>query len=462
MPATPSDDHSGEDSRLTPLRMSGYAVGDFTVNTVLVALSMIYTLKFLPEHGDMRPALAGLIPLIGRVVDALTDPFMGRISDLTRWKAGRRRPYFLIGAIPLGVSFAMMWAQPGLEAQSARFAYYTFTYVLMSLALTVVSVPYLALLPEMAVGYDARTSLHTYRNIGSVIGIFAAVALIDVAKAFGDGAQGFAMAGLLYGGIVSIPWILVYYSSWENPSFQSTQPTLGFRDGLRALSNNRAFVRVTGMYLFGRMAMDLVGAMLIVFLERWIRRPEDFTNVMFLFFATVIAALPFWLKQSQKSDKAPVFVIGCVWWAFTVSLFLGLQPEWPPWILYVCVPISAIGFAVVDLIPWSMLGEVIDQDELESGERREGLYNGVFMFVRKLAGAGVVSLAGLVLDLSGYDPHLPTQSETTLWSIRLMTSVGPAALILASILFARNYPITRTVHQTTLAALTRRRQEDAS
>jgi Na+/melibiose symporter-like transporter len=134
-----------------------YATGDHTVNLILSAASLLY-LVFLTDLVGLRPALAAAVVWVARVVDAFTDPGMGRISDLTRWKAGRRRPYFLIGAIPLGLFFALMWLDTPLQAQSAKFAYYAAVYVGVCLAMTCVSVPYLALLPEMATDYDERTS----------------------------------------------------------------------------------------------------------------------------------------------------------------------------------------------------------------------------------------------------------------------------------------------------------------
>jgi Na+/melibiose symporter-like transporter len=193
--------------KLTPARKLTYALGDFSGNTSLAALSLIYASFFLISVGGLRPALAGLVPLIGRVFDAVADPLMGRISDLTRWRSGRRRPYFLIGAVPLGVTFALMWLVPPYASQAGRFAYYTVVYSAHALAMTVVSVPHLALQPEMALGYDERTSLVTYRNAAALVGIMAAVSIRWVAGAFGaGGAPNWTLAGVAYGALIAVPW----------------------------------------------------------------------------------------------------------------------------------------------------------------------------------------------------------------------------------------------------------------
>src|SRR3990172_7558200 len=177
-----------------PLAKTVYASGDFTLNTALSALSLVYAQYFLVQVADIRPVLAGLIPLICRTIDAFFDPLMGRISDRTPWRAGRRRPWFLIGALPYGLFFALMWADAPFAGTAARFAYYTATYTLMNLAMSVLTVPYVAIQPEMALDYDARTSLNTYRTIGSTLGIFTAVTIKPVAGALGGGGAGLAPA----------------------------------------------------------------------------------------------------------------------------------------------------------------------------------------------------------------------------------------------------------------------------
>jgi Na+/melibiose symporter-like transporter len=438
-----------------PGRKSVYALGDLTVNTALSALSLVYASYFLVQVADLRPLLAGLVPLLGRTLDAVTDPLMGRISDRTRWRGGRRRPWFLIGALPYGAAFAMMWSDPGLASEWARFAYYAVAYCLVTTAMTVLSVPYLALLPEMALGYDARTSLHTYRAIGSNLGIFAALAIRPVANALGGGAEGFAAAGLLFGVGLALPWLAVHRVTFERPSFRERPAEAGVFAGVRIALRQRTFVRLTAIYIMGRVAMDLASALLILYVSFWLGRSADFEPVMVVFLVAVIAALPFWLRVARGRDKGDVFVVGSVWW-IVCGLGLALvQPGWPAWVLYAYVPVVGVGFAVVDLMPWAMLGEVIDEDELESGERREGLYNGMFTFLRKLGGAVAVFLVLGILDLAGYEKGAE-QGETARQAIRWMTALGPAVFLAIGVALARGYPLTRARHREILRQLAAR------
>lgn len=441
--------------RLGPLRKSVYALGDVTVNTALSAMTLIYASYFLVQVADLRPALAGLVPLVGRAVDAITDPLMGEISDRTRWRRGRRRPYFLLGAIPFGLTFALLWLDLPSESQAGLFAYYTAIYCLMSVAMTVVSVPYLAIQPEMALDYDERTSINTYRTIGALTGTVLAVNVRSVSELFGGGSAGFVWAGAAYGALLALPWLAVYAATFERPDFQRRTGRVPVRESLRAVLAHRTFTRLTAIYIMGRIAMDLAGALIILYTAYWLGRSQDFELVMMLFLGATALALPFWLAVARGRDKATIFLLGSVWWIVSSISLALVQPDWPRWIIYVFVPLVGVGYAVVDLMPWSMVGEVIDEDELQSGERREGAYNGVFTFLRKLGGAVGVFGALSLLDLAGYQKGA-VQTETAREAIRWMTALGPAFFLAVGVWLVRGYPLTREAHAHILAQLAER------
>lgn len=449
---------AGEDTRLTPTRKSLYATGDFTINLVLTSLNMVYVLFFLTQVAGLRPELAGLVQLVGRAVDAITDPAMGRLSDTIRWRWGRRRPFFLIGALPFGVSFALMWFSPG-GTQLQMFAYYSVLYVVMSLSMTVLSVPYLALLPEMALSYDGRTSLNAYRNVGSILGLTAAALTVrPMANAMGGGADGYAMAGVVMGCLVSLPWLIAYAASWEREDFQARKPKLDLWQGLALVMRNSTFRRLTGLYLCSRISMDIIGAMLILYLTFVLRRGEDFELTMGLFIVATLLSLPVWLRIARHFDKGTLFAIGAVWWAVSFLPLLMFDETYPRWVMFVFVPLAAIGFSIVDLMAWSMLGEVVDEDDLLTGERREGIYNGVYMFVRKLGGSLAVAAIALLLGAVGFKEVEAgaSQNETVVFTIRLLTGVCPAVFLTIAFALAWHYPLSREVHADIRAQLASR------
>ncbi len=447
-----------------PLRRSTkavYGLGDHTVNLALSALSFIFPF-FLVEIAGVRAGLVGLIPLIGRAVDAVSDPLMGRLSDVTRWRWGRRRPYLLIGMLPFGASFAALWvAVDGEASDMARFAYYAGAYVVFSLASTVLAVPYLALIPELTEDYDERTSLNTWRTVMAILGTLLAVtAFRPVADGFGGGPEGYAAAGILFGTWMVLPWLVVHRFTWERPSFQRPAQE-SFLAGLKLLWGHRTYRRLTGLYLLGRIAIDLSTSMFLLYFAWWLGRPDDFEITMGVFLVAVVAGLPIWLAASRRSEKHVIFVIGAVWWiASQVAIFLA-TPEWPRLAIFALAAAAAVGYAAADVMPWSMLGDVVDEDELRTGERREGIYYGTFTFLRKLGGAVAVALAFFVLELTGYVRNR-AQNESTLFAIRLLTGGVPAVFIFFAACVALRYPLDRVRHLTILGALERLREERAT
>lgn len=428
-----------------------YALGDHTVNLALSALALVFLL-FLTEIAGLRPALAGLVVWIARAFDAVSDPLMGRVSDATRWKLGRRRPYFLIGALPFGLFFMLLWRTP-LEGQAAMFAYYTSIYIGLSLSMTVLSIPYMALIPEMATDYDARTSLNTYRSGAAVLGTMAAAGMLALTDWLGGGASGWQRAGAVIALWLVVPWPAVFLVSFERPPPGVLAPARGLAT-VKSLAAHASYRTLCGLYLCARIAVDVAGLAFAFYFTYWLGRRGDYEPTLILLFAMVLLSLPVWLRVAHYRDKQTIFMWGSAWW---VAILLGLSaatPEWPRTAVFALAGLAGIGYAVADLMPWAMLGEVIDEDEANTGERREGLYNGVFTFLRKLGGATAFLLAGLLLDAAGFEPD-GTQTETALWSIRGLVSVVPAAFLVAAILLARHYPLGRARHAEILARLGR-------
>lgn len=437
-----------------------YALGDHTVNVSLSALQFFFPF-FLTAVAGLRPALAGLVPLLGRAVDAFTDPAMGRLSDETRWRRGRRRPWLLIGMVPFGAAFAALWWEVPGEEQAVKFAYYAGAYIVYSIAVTVLSVPYLALIPEMTSSYHERTSANAWRAAFAILGtLLAVLCMRPLAAWWGGGRVGFAAAGVILGLWLVWPWALVYRVTFERPRLRQPLVREGFLAGVFSLWRHQAYRRLMGLYLLGRIALDLTSSMFLLYFTYWLGRPDDFEPTMGLFLLSVVAALPLWLRISRHVDKRSIFLMGSVVWVVAQVFVMALQPEWPRWTLLLVAVLAGAGYAAADMIPWSMLGEVVDEDELRTGERREGLYFGFFTFLRKLGGAAGVAGGFLVLDLMGFRSDAP-QNERVLWTIRALTAAVPGLFVLLAAWVALGYPLGRVRHAQILAALHARRADAA-
>ena len=173
----------------------------------------------------------------------------------------------------------------------------------------------------------------------------------------------------------------------------------------------------------------------------------------------VILVLPGWLAVAKKRDKRSIFIFGAAWWSASQILIFLADPDWPRWVIFAIPAVAALGYAVADLMPWAMLGEVIDEDELATGERREGMYVGCFMLLRKVGGATAVLSIGLLLQFSDFvgEGGRSDQPELALQTIRTLTSLVPMAFLLGAIAVAMRYPLTRAVHAEIIDELRRRR-----
>ena len=432
-----------------------YGLGDHSVNVALVALTAIFPF-YLTDVVGMRIGLAGLVPLIGRAVDAFTDVWMGRISDRTTWKAGRRRPYLLIGAVPFSLSFAAIWSSPSIEDPTLEFAFYAGTYILLSISMTIVAVPYQALLPELTSSYHERTSLATFRSISSILGTFVTLMLFrQVVSLFGGDPNAWSMAGIVFGLWILWPWFPIWWVTYEQPRRQPDS-VVSTREYFRLLAENRTFRRLIALFALGRMAIDLPMALFLYYFTYVIGRPEDFEPVMAVFLIAVVAAMPLWLRFSRGRDKKTTYLYGCVGWVFGLMCLFVNQPEWPFAITLIATGLAGVGYSAADMIPWSMVADIADEDEILSGERREGLYVGVFTFLRKLSGAAGVALAFLALDLVGFEPG-EKNSTSVLWVLRGATALVPVLFVIASAWAARSYPLGYLRHQEILEELDQRR-----
>jgi GPH family glycoside/pentoside/hexuronide:cation symporter len=375
---------------------------------------------------------------------------------------GRRRPYFLLGAVPFGIAFLLLWRTP-FEGQNAMTLYYLVVYVSLCLSMTVLSVPYMALIPEWSRDFDERTSINTFRSGFAVLGTMVAASIPAVTDSLGGGAPAYATMAVFLSIWVTIPWLAVFWVSEEATDRPLPRRESGILEGLRTLRAHGTYVRLCGIYVSARIAVDLLGLAVPLYLTEWMLRKEDISPVLLSMLVVVVLSLPIWLQVSRRFDKHRIFVAGAMWFGASLLFIWFVQPEWPHWIMFAAAGLTGVGYAVADLMPWAMLGEVIDEDQLLTGERREGVYNGVFTFLRKAGGASAYGVAGLALSVAGYEASLGTQQkEEVLIVIRSLTTLIPACFLLISVLLALPYTLGRERHTEILAALERANEDAAT
>jgi len=445
--------------RLSWRSKAAYAIGDLGNSVGPGTVIPFWYLYFLTDIAKLDPVLAGLSLLIGKLWDAVNDPLVGILSDRTRTRWGRRRPYLLFGAIPYGVTFALLWIVPPIRNQVLLCLYFAVTYMLFDTAFTVVSCPYVALTPELTLDHDERTSLVTYRMAVSIGGGLLAALLFGLVifPMFPEGDPlAFVTVGVVCGTTFVPPLFITFLSTRERREFQRVQAPSPLA-GLRFVLRNRPWRHTLGMSLLSWMPVDIAAALFPYFLIYWIGMSEGESNmVLFVILLSALLFLPLILWLARRLEKKTAFIIATASWV-AVQLSILLIPQGAKLLAYGVALAAGLGVSSAHVLPSAMSPDVLEVDELMSGRRQEGIYAGFSVFIRKLSTGLVLSIVGPTLAWSGYMEHATQQTPRALTAIRLLMAILPATLLVAAILIAWTYPITRHRHAEVQAELAHRR-----
>jgi len=420
-----------------------YGVGDvgFSLTYTIIAA---YFAIFLTDVVGLAPAVAAAAIFIGRTSDYINDPIIGYISDRTRSRWGRRRPFLLFGAIPFALVYIMLWWHPPLQSQIALAIYYAVAYMAFDIAATFVYMPYFALTPELTSDYDERTSLTTTRMFFSIFGGLLAFTLpLIIVQGFRpENAGRILLMGGVFGLASAIPLLIVFFGTRERPEFQQ-QEQPGILKSMKAALKNRPFVFGLVIYLFTMVSMDILQTILLFFIKYVVKREAQSDLIMATIFIVAIFALPFWEFVSKKMNKRYAYIAGISFWAVVQLVLVTLNPSSPmPWLMFLCV-LAGIGVSAAHILPWSILPDAIEWGEWKTGERHEGMFYSLITLAAKIASSIAIPLSLLVLDASGYVSSSATQPASAITGIRIVTGPIPAALLCLGILFAILYPLGR-------------------
>jgi len=441
-----------------------YGFGELYGGGSFVVISMLF-IFYLTDVVGMPPALAGLVVMLGKVWDGVSDPLMGYISDNMKTKYGRRRIFFLAGILPVAVTFFMLWVQVGTPSQTLAFLYYVAAYLLFSTVFTMVMIPYRALNAELTPDYKIRTRLTSTKMIFSQVSALLSATLpkIIVDKVYADDpAQGFLVMGIIFGIFYAVPWIVVYLGTWEAPSAERGETTsfFSFINNFKTLFISRSFRVQMGMYISVYSAMDILMAMFVYYLTYYIGKKEIFSLCMGSMILTSIAMVPLYTFIANKKGKGFAFIVGLCIWGAAMVLSLAMNGSTPiAFIVLLCVLIG-IGMSSGVLMPWAMLPSIIDVDELITGTQRAGTCSGAMTLVRKMVQAVTLFLFGNLLALIGYTANTAQTASTLFW-MKIMFFVLPGVLLLAGIIIAARFKITPATHAVLQAELGRLKEGGA-
>jgi GPH family glycoside/pentoside/hexuronide:cation symporter len=434
-----------------------YGAGDlgFSLTSTIIGA---YFAIFLTDVVGIAPRIAAAAIFIGRTWDYVNDPIFGHLTDRTRTRWGRRRPFLLFGAIPFALVFVLMWYRPPFQSDVTLAIYYAFIFVLYDAAATLVYMPYFALTPELTSDYDERTSLTSIRAFFSIIGSLIAftIPLMIVGGFSPEHGPQVLQMGIIFAVISALPLLIVFFGTRERQEYM-TQKQPSLRQSLRASWRNKPFVFGLVIFLFTWVSVDILQAILLFFIKYVVLMESSSNLIMATIFIVAMLAIPAWNWASRRWNKRKAYIVGIAFWA-VVQLFLGsLAPATPmPLILFLCV-LAGIGVSAAHVLPWSMIPDAIEWGEWHTGERHEGMFYSLITLAQKIASSAAVPLALLVLDASGYQPNLAVQPASAIQGIRLVIGPIPAVLLCLGILFALLYPLGRERYNQITADLAARR-----
>lgn len=434
-----------------------YGAGDlgFSLTSTIIGA---YFLFFLIDVVSLKPAVAGVAILVGRTWDYVNDPIIGHISDRTRTRWGRRRPFLLFGALPFALAFMLMWYRPPFESQIALAAYYALAYVIFDAAATFVYMPYFALTPELTDDYDERTSLTSYRMFFSIFGSLLAftVPLMIVGTFSPENAARVLLMAGIFGILSALPLLLVFFKTREKEVFISQEkPKL--LPSLKAALKNRPFLFGAIIYLLTWICMDILQTILLFFIKYVLRLEPMSDLIMALIFVTAILALPIWEYASRRFNKRMAYAYGVAFWAVVQMLLITIGPSVAlPVLVLLCV-MAGIGVSAAHVLPWSILPDAVEWDEYNTGQRHEGMFYSLITLMHKIASSIAIPLTALMLDLTNYVPNSSQQPASAVLGIRLLVGPVPAVLLTLGILFAARYPLDRKQFTNMVSELQQRR-----
>jgi len=452
-----------DSERVSLSRHVNYSLGTLAPSALSV-FSRSFLLFFYSQVVGLDPWLAGIALTIGRVWDAISDPLMGAISDRTRSRWGRRRPYIIFGSIPLALTYVAMWTPPTDWSQMGLFLYLTITDIAFNTLITVVVIPYSSLGAELSTDYHERTKVTAIRMLFYQVGWFIGAVgvrvnqwLIDTAAEVGGVwgtilafREGYAMCAVIFGLVTIVTLLWSGYTVREAPP-KAEETSVGYlRSYLRTLQN-RSFVIVIVAFLLASL-FETIGFSIFPFLIGFWYYEGDmqamnlnlFWIMMPLFFVS-FPAVWFWTWVSTRIGKKPTILIGAL--ASAVTIFLHypmITPHYPNLIWFVMIifgwAISSLNFLISSLIP-----DIVDEEELETGgRRREGSFFGMQSFISKLGGAlGLLAVGGF-LSLIGFQEGAEQQSAFTLEWIRIFFAWFRGGGYLFAFFILLAYPLTET------------------
>jgi GPH family glycoside/pentoside/hexuronide:cation symporter len=292
--------------------------------------------------------------------------------------------------------------------------------------------------------------------------MFALLFHDTILKSFPDITTGYTVSAAVLGTVIIITNWITFAAIKETHQKTEDEEEPGFIEGFKIAFGNRPFIMVTGIYLMSWLAIQFIQANMLFYVRYWMNDEDNFIYLAMSLQIAIFLFLIVWAKVSARIGKRHAYFWGVGLWMSVMVFIFFIQPGQMELLVALAV-LAGAGASVAYLIPWSMLPDVVDVDELNTGLRREGVYYGFFVFLQKLGISLGLAFSNLILQVVDYIPAtpgepLPMQNDTVLLAFRLFISFVPVVILLLSLPIAYKYPITRQRHAEIRAELAARKK----
>lgn len=424
-----------------------YGTGNLVLNLLPAALNIF--MFFLVTAFGMDPFVAGLLAGLPRLFDAITDPIMGFITDNTKSRWGRRRPYIVIGAILSGVVFALLWQMNADNSQDYNFWYFLIFSLLFTIGNTMYATPFVGLGYEMTSDYNERTRLMAFaQTMGQVAWMVVPWFWVLVADPdlFASQDEGVSKMALVVGGACIILGVLPgFFCKGIDSTDMENRAQLNMGNmvnnlaslwkSMKQISNNAPFLRLCGATFLVFNGFQLIaGFAYFIIVFHMFNGDYALTGSWPAWFATMSAVasaflvIPIVSYIANKLGKRNAFIIATLisivgytlkWWGFDPT---------NPWLIFMPIPLMSFGIGGLFTLMMSMTADVCDLDELKNGmPRKEGTFGAIYWLMIKIGQAIAFVLAGLVLRLVGFESGAATQSVEVMTNLRLADIIIPVS-----------------------------------
>ncbi|RJP69040.1 MAG: MFS transporter [Candidatus Abyssobacteria bacterium SURF_17] len=448
------EESSPKREKLSFKTLLSYGCSMIGINGTATMIS-VHLMFFYTDVVVIAPRVVGYVMFLAQVWDAFTDPAMGYLSDHTPWKWGRRRPYILLGSIPVAISFYLLFSPPTSLSASGVAVFFGFVFLLFFTCRTVWETPYAALAPELTHDYDERTRLSAFQQVfatlGDILGTMAPVVLVGF---FATRREGFSFLGIVVGIMAIGSAVMTYWGTRENPH-AARKSELSIGQSLLATLRNRPYLLLVLTSSCTAVSNYTTIAVIRYLIKYWFHK-ESLEAVFFgAFFVGVFVSIPIWIRVIDRMGKKAAYIM--VMLVYSVLLWLILLLRQDAYIIFGIAMVVAGAFNIaLWLIAGSIVPDVIEWDELHVGERREGAYYGIWTLIRKGSIGGAYLIISAVLELIGYAPNVE-QTDLSLLGIRLLFGPIPSVLLIIGMLIFLKYPITKQVHRELLQKIAKQR-----